>query len=141
MTIYIDENMPPTLARGFHILQYPENLNLNISDPLIVKSVSDVFGRGTKDEDWIPKVSLESGCVISQDYKLNRIKEQRELCKKYNLGMIYLRPPSNSGFSYWQMLTQLVKHWPEIIKVCSTVPKPFVFVITPKSKKLESLLS
>lgn len=26
MIIYLDENMPPHLARGFNILQYPEGL-------------------------------------------------------------------------------------------------------------------
>lgn len=52
MTIYIDENMSPNLAKGFEILQAPENIKLK--QAIQVESVKDKFGKGVKDEDWIP---------------------------------------------------------------------------------------
>lgn len=52
MIVYIDENMPPHLARGFDILQKP--ISIKMRKDIEVKSIKDVFGEGAKDEDWIP---------------------------------------------------------------------------------------
>jgi hypothetical protein len=60
--IYIDENFAPQLARGFDVFQ--QHLNLKEPFPLKVLSISDAFGRGTKDEDWIPKAGKENAIVI-----------------------------------------------------------------------------
>lgn len=92
MTIYIDENMSPFLAKGFQILQAPENIKLK--QPIHVESIIDRFGRGAKDEEWIPKAGQTAACIITQDYNIHRIKHQNELCKQYQLGMFYFKPPS-----------------------------------------------
>jgi hypothetical protein len=139
MIIYIDENMPPVLAEGFNLLQAPENRRLKLKDPIEVESIKREFGAGAKDEDWIPLAGEQGACVITQDYNINRIKHQRALCKKYNLGMFYFRPPSKGGFAYWEMLKILVKHWPEIMKVASKKPRPFSYKITAKSSVLEDM--
>lgn len=139
MTIYIDENMPPSLAKGFNILQYPENYRLSLTEHIFVESIKEKFGTGIKDEDWIPQVGKENGCIITQDYNLNRIKSQRELCRVYRLGMFYLRPTSKKGFSYWEMVQLLVKHWPGIVQVCINSNRPFMYEIRPRSKKLIQL--
>ena len=139
MIIYIDENMPPLLADGFNLLQNPENIRLRIKDKIEVRSIKNEFGSGVLDEDWIPKAGKESACVITQDFNINRIKHQRALCAKYNLGMFYFRPPSKNGFSYWQMVKLLVKHWPEIITVASKSKRPFSYKITSRSASLEKM--
>lgn len=139
MIIYIDENMPSVLAQGFNLLQAPENIRLKLKDLIEVKSIKKEFGEGAKDEDWIPQAGKQRACVITQDYNINRIKHQRALCEKYNLGMFYFRPPSKSGFTYWHMLEMLVKHWPEIIKKASWEERPFSYKITSKSSKLEQM--
>ena len=139
MIIYVDENMAPALAEGFNLLQQPENFRKKFKDPIEVKSISKVFGRGALDEDWIPKVGSDRACVITQDYNINRIKHQRALCEEYGLGMFYFRPPSKSGFSYWDMVKLLVKHWPEIIKAASKKSRPFSYKITARSSSLEKM--
>jgi len=108
MIIYVDENMSPYLARGFDILQRPESSKLR--DLIDVKSIKDEFGEGVLDEDWIPLAGKQSSCIITQDYNIQRINHQRELCEQYNLGIFYFRPPSKNGFSYWDMLNMMVKH-------------------------------
>lgn len=139
MRIFIDENLAPVLAMGFNILQEPENIKLELKDPIEVVSIRKVFGEGLEDEAWIPKVDKNRDCVITQDYNIKRIRHQRELCESYGLGMIYFKPPSKSGFRYWDMVKLLVKHWPEIVKKASKEKRPFSYKVTLKSSKLESL--
>ena len=128
MIIYIDENLSPSLAKGFNILQKP--LNIKLSEPIEVRSIKEDFGIGAKDEDWIPKAGKKMSCVITQDYNIQRIKHQRELCKEYKLGMFYFRPPSKSGLSYMDMLKLMVKHWEEITKIATKKKRPFAYKIS-----------
>lgn len=137
MIIYIDENMSPFLARGFNILQKPENIKQR--EDIEIKSIKDEFGQGVQDEDWIPIAGEQGACILTQDYNINRIKHQRALCEEYNLGMFYFRPPSKGGFNYWNMVKLMVKHWPEIVKIASKNKKPFSFKVTSKSSHLENM--
>lgn len=132
MIIYIDENMPPYLARGFNILQAP--INLKLKEPIEVRAIKDDFGQGSKDEEWIPLAGEKGACIITQDYNIRRIKHQQALCEKYNLGMFYFRPPSKNGFKYWDMLTLMVKHWQSIYKKAITEKRPFAYKITSRGK-------
>lgn len=131
MIIFIDENMPPHLARGFNILQQPENAKLN--EHIEIKSIVDEFGRGCLDEDWIPLAGKKKACIITQDYNLRRIKHQKKLCDKFKLGMIYLRPPSKTGYTYWEMIGILHKNWPEICKIVLSQKRPFAYQIRSRS--------
>lgn len=135
MTIYIDENLPPLLARGFNILQKPENIKLR--EAIEVKSIKDEFGQGVKDEEWIPKAGESNACVITQDYNILRIDHQRELCIQYDLGMFYFRPPSKNGFGYWEILKLFVKHWQDICKKATRENRPFAYKITSRGEMKE----
>tara|TARA_R110002094_G_scaffold116555_1_gene112410 strand:- start:160 stop:573 length:414 start_codon:yes stop_codon:yes gene_type:complete len=137
MIIYIDENLAPLLSEGFNLLQMP--LNFGLKEPIEVKSIKIEFGEGALDEDWIPKLQKGKDCVITQDYNINRIREQRQLCEQYEIGVFYFRPPSKNGFTYWDMLKMLVKHWPEIVKKTDKEKRPFAYKVTSKSSKLEDI--
>lgn len=130
MTIYIDENLSPFLAQGFHFLQIPENTKLR--EAVEVRSIRD-FGVGAADEDWIPQAGKADSCILTQDYNLRRISHQQTLCEQYNLGMFYIRTPSKSGFLYWDMVKLLVKHWPEITRIATRENRPFAFKISSRS--------
>lgn len=137
MTIYIDENMSPYLAKGFQILQAPENIKLKQS--INVESIRDKYGRGAKDEEWIPIAGQTVACVITQDYNIHRIKSQHELCSQYKLGMFYFKPQSKNGILYWDMIALMVKHWKEISRLAIMEKRPFAYEITPRGgiKKLK----
>lgn len=135
MIIYVDENMSPYLARGFDILQKPENVKLR--EPIEVRSIRDVFGQGAADEEWIPLAGEEGSCIITQDYNIRRIKHQQALCEQYKLGMFYFRPPSKRGFHYWDMLKLMVKHWPDITKIALTEKRPFAYRVTSRGRVKE----
>jgi hypothetical protein len=125
MIIYIDENMPSALAEGLNILQGPENSK--VGSEIEVKSIKTTFGRGIKDEDWIPLAGKEEACVITQDYNIQRTRHQKVLCEQNNLGLFFLRPPSKTGFTYWQMVEILVKEWQQIVKTAIREKRPFAY--------------
>lgn len=125
MIIYIDENMPPTLAEGLNILQGPENNRSGID--IEVKSIKITFGKGIKDEDWIPLAGKEEACIITQDYNIQRTRHQKALCEENKLGLFFFRPPSKTGFTYWQMVELCIEKWPQILKIASKEEKPFAY--------------
>lgn len=131
--IYIDENFSPYLAEGFDVFQ--KHLNSNERTQFEVLSIKKEFGKGVKDEVWIPKVGKECGIVITQDLHIHTTRHQNELYKKHGLGVFFFKPPS-TGYSFWEMVEKLVKYWPEIKKKAGD-RKPFAYRITPK--KIEKL--
>ncbi len=137
MIIYIDENIPHQLAQAFDLLQ--QALNIRNRTDISICSISKEFGRGAKDEEWIPKVGKQKACVITQDFNIHRIRHQRELCEQYELGMFYFRPPSKKGFPFWDFVKLMTKHWEEIVKVSHKKKKPFSYKITARSSRLEEM--
>lgn len=132
MKIYIDENISKYLAEGLNLLQKPENIKLK--EDIEVIYLPTKFNIGVQDEDWIPLVGKEGGCVITQDINIKRTRHQWELCQEYELGMFFLKPPSKKGFSYWDMTKIVVKHWEEITKKALTERRPFGYKLTQKGK-------
>lgn len=123
--IFVDENMPPQIARGLNILQQPQNARDEMK--IEVLSIKDYFGEGSKDEEWIPKVGKLNGVVITQDYRIQNLKHQRELYKKHGVGILFFSPPSKTGFAYWEMVKQVVKRWEEIKTIIRKNKTPFAF--------------
>lgn len=135
--IYIDENMPRQLAYALNLLQQP--LNEREKTPVEVVSIAEEFGFGAQDEDWIPEVGKKSGIVITQDYNIQTTRHQRVLCEAHRLGMIYIKPPSNKGLSYWDMVLLLINRWDEIKKIARKEKLPFAFRGTMRGNKFEQL--
>lgn len=131
MKIFIDENMPVQLAEGLAILEKPNNEGVE------VYSIQKEYGRGSQDEEWIPRVGHVNGIVITQDFKMQRIKTQYDLLKKYGLGIFYLTPPGKRGYTYWQMVEKIVQHWQEIKDKSARNKPPFAFRIT--ARKIEQI--
>ena len=127
-TIYIDENLPRQLARGLHILQQP--MNGKDSMEINVVSIKEQFGEGAKDEDWIPVVGKEKGIVITQDFRIQTLKHQKELYNQHGVGMLFISPPSNKGFKYWDMVKLLTDRWDDIKKIIKQNKAPFAFRCT-----------
>lgn len=123
--IYIDENMPSQLAHGLHTLQQPQNSKDGIE--IEVLSIKEVFGQGALDEDWIPKVGAEKGIVITQDFRIQSQKHQRELYIECGVGILFLNPPSNKGFSYWDLVKKLISEWDDIKKIVRKNKTPFAY--------------
>jgi hypothetical protein len=130
--IYIDENLPHQLAEGLHVLQQPQNSKDNLE--IEVCSIAKVFGRGTADEVWIPIVGKENGIVITQDFRIQTQKHQKELYQESGVGILFFNPPSNSGFAYWEMVKQMVNRWDEIKQIVKKNKTPFAYRCSAKTK-------
>ncbi|OMQ08812.1 hypothetical protein [[Flexibacter] sp. ATCC 35103] len=133
VNIYIDENFSHFLANGFDVFQ--QHLNSKEKIQIKILSIKKVFGAGAKDEVWIPLVGKENGIVITQDLKIQTTRHQNELYKMHGLGVFFFKPPSN-GYSFWEMVEQLVKRLPEIKKKAEN-NRPFAYRIT--ANKFEKL--
>lgn len=123
--IYIDENLPRQLAHGLNTLQQP--LNIKGSLEIEILSISDVFGKGAQDEEWIPKVGAEKGIVITQDSRIQSQKHQRELYIQNGVGILFLNPPSKNGFSYWDMVKKIIEEWDNIKTIVRKNKTPFAY--------------
>jgi len=130
--IYIDENLPSQLAKGLNELQQPQNKKDGIE--IEVLSIKEIFGQGEQDEDWIPKVGAENGIVITQDFRIQSQRHQRELYLESGVGILFLNPPSKSGFGYWEMVKKLVCEWEDIKKIIKRHNTPFAFKASARSK-------
>jgi hypothetical protein len=120
--------MPSQLAHGLHTLQQPQNSKDGLE--IEVLSIKDVFGQGALDEDWIPKVGAENGIVITQDFRIQSQRHQRELYIENGVGILFLNPPSKSGFSYWDMVKKLIDEWEDIKRIVKKNKTPFAFRAT-----------
>ena len=137
MIIFTDENIPPHLALGFQQIQGPESLKTGI--PVEVKHIPEVFGRGCKDEDWIPELGKLNACVITRDIHLNRRKHEVELLKNHMLGVFFLKSQTKkTGLSVWQMVEMLAKTWPDLVGIAVHEKRPFGYEVhlNGKLKKL-----
>ncbi len=125
--IYIDENLPPKLAEALNLLQ--DTLNKTNSTELEVVSIGSEFGRGAKDEDWIPKIN--GHFVITKDKNINRYKHQREIYRNNNVGILFM---SVNSYGYWDCVKFLIKHWEDILKILKKNKAPFSYKATAKTK-------
>jgi len=130
--IYIDENLPRHLAIGLNKLTQPQNKKDGLE--IEVLSIKDVFGEGEKDEDWIPKIGKHDGIVITQDFRIQTQKHQKELYLANGVGILFFNPPSNGGFAYWDLVKQLVNRWEEIRQIVRKNKTPFAYRCSAKTK-------
>ena len=125
--LFIDENISPYLAKGLHHLEQGNGKDIEI------RSIKDVYGKGALDEDWIPEVGRIGGIVITQDHNIFKKKQQRDLYEKYGVGLFFIKPPSNTGYKYWEMVEQIINRWTEIKKLSISNKRPFAFLCTAKA--------
>lgn len=128
--IYIDENLPPQLAKGLHELQLGQNKRDDLE--IQVLSIKESFGQGEQDEVWIPKVGAEKGIVITQDFRIQTQKHQKELYIESGVGIFFFNPPSKCGFQYWEMVKLVISRWEDIKHIIKKEETPFAYRCTCK---------
>lgn len=127
MKYYFDETFPPTIAPAIDILEKQTGIE--------VLNIIDEFGRGAKDEEWIPQIGKYESIIITQDYNINRMRQLRELYIKHKLGIFIFQAPSKSGYRYWKWVKVIINTWEELKNTTQKSNKPFGFLYKPRSKK------
>lgn len=133
MKFYVDENITPNIAQALAILQNPR-----VQENIEVFTIREVFGAGTPDEVWIPKVAAEDGIAITQDRNIHRVKHQRELYRQHGLGVVFFKPPKK-GYTYWDLVEFYIKRWKVVKEEVKKLNKPFALVVTPRSANPDRL--
>ncbi len=130
MTIFIDENFPAQLVRGIHMLEAGNDEGVE------VVSIKDRFGAGANDEEWIVELGRIGATVITQDHNIHRKKLQQELYTINKVGLIIFKARGKTGYTYWQMVENIIKHWVAIKNQIKISKPPIAYVITPRTSKL-----
>lgn len=127
MTVYIDENISPYLAKALDALEVREKNN----GQLEVKSLQATFGNGIKDPDLIPKLGELNAIWITRDKRILQRGIELNLILENNIGIIILRPGKLA--KHWDMLMIVIKAWPEIRDLAKE-NKPFAYRLFQNSK-------
>lgn len=135
MRLYFDENFSPCLIRGMREFQ-----NGRLREGFDVLSVREEFGKGAKDEEWIPKVAQAHGIAITQDVNIYRIQAQKDLWSYHKLGLIIFRPSKKNPWNYWKVIQLTVKHWEELKEFCRRGERPFGYVLEYPGPKFRELV-
>lgn len=122
--IYLDENLSKHVANALN------SLNIGYFSRHKVFSTLSKFKSGETDEVIIPAIGSENGVLITRDYKI-KTSFQYELCKKYNLSVIFMKPAKNQ-FKHWDMVRLLIKHWEKFMEIIDTQERPFAYTLTIK---------
>jgi hypothetical protein len=125
--IYLDENLSPVVAQSLNLL------NKGYFPNYIVYSTIEKFDRGAADEIIIPGIGQGDGILITRDFSIQKTRLQYDLCKKFNLGVFFLRLPKNQN-KHWEIVRLLINHWEEIVEKIGTRKKPFAFRISIRGK-------
>lgn len=130
--VFIDENFPEQIAKGLHLLQGPLNKKDHVN--IQVHSIKERFGQGADDEFWIPEIGKMNGIVITQDYRIQTLRHQRDLYRQHGVGAFFFSPPSKKGFLYWEMVKQIIDKWDAMKNIFCKEKPPFGYRCSAKSK-------
>ncbi len=125
--IYLDENLSEYVADALNAL------NKGYFKEVIVKSTKVQFGKGEKDEIIIPSIGKVNGILITRDLNIQRRILQYQLCKKFNLGIFFLKLPKGMN-KHWEIVKLLINSWEEIVDIIHTEKKPFGYEIPIRGK-------
>ena len=130
MKIFLDENLSE------HVADALNSLNIGYFQGIDVVSTKKEIGTGKADSEIIPVIGEENGILVTQDNDFRKESAIYGLCKKYNLGVIFLAP-ANGLNRHWDLVKLLIKNWEELIKLCNS-RRPFAYRITTRGglKKL-----
>jgi hypothetical protein len=133
MRIYFDENFSHRIAAGMREFQAARR-----SENVEVVWCPDEFGRGAKDEDWIPKVASKQGVILTQDLNIHRMQALWELCQRNKVGLFFFKPP-RGGWGHWIIVREVVNRWDEIKRLATNGKRPFGWVVESRRKQMRRL--
>lgn len=131
MRFFLDNCLPPRLAKCLHVLSSPEHS---------VTHLRQKFDADVSDPVWIGALSKEGNWVlISADKRITRNPQNRAAWLKSGLTGFFLdKGWSNKGFD--EQAWRLVRWWPDIVRGANMVKPGAGFIVHPtRFGKLEQL--
>ena len=124
MKFILDENLPPTLARGLAAFGEP------------VEYVTDHLPAGTTDEKILEFVGSNGFFLITRDNRIRYNPPEIALIRQSKVGAFILRGKSSSG---WDLVRQLVRNWHRIKEISAQKRTPFIYQIPSAGTKITRL--
>lgn len=106
MRFFVDNNLPPALARALHALSEPEFHE--------VRHIREKFPEDTDDQTWIAALEREGAWVVITRDKLSKGLE-REALRRAGL-LVFMLDKSWSKQRYWDIAYQATRWWPRIVE-------------------------
>lgn len=106
MKYFVDNNLPPALAKALHELAKPFGHT--------VEHLRAKFPQNAADSDWIDALSGEGGWSVITHDKLNKGLE-REALRRAGL-IVFFLDKGWSNHQFWDKAHNLVRWWPRIVE-------------------------
>lgn len=121
MKCILDENLSPHLARALNALCEPDGHS--------VVHITEKFGRGIKDIEWLEKLGNEGDWVlVTKDVRISIHAQEKELWKNAKITTFFLKKSWNNR-SQMEMAWRLVRWLPKIIEQSEMVAQGASFEI------------
>lgn len=115
MKLFVDNNLPPQLARSLAALFMREDEIIHMKDKFNTGSLSD--------QDWITALGLEGGwSVLSADIKIAKQRPSRDLFLRSNLIGFFLSP-SMVKYPVHEKAARLLMRWLDLRKIADTTQR------------------
>lgn len=125
MRFFIDNNIAPKLARGFHQFVKGEHEVVHLRDR---------FAGNTPDVDWMRKLAEEAEWVILSGDVAIRSNPHEVAAWKQSGHTIFFLKAGWTNFEPWLQIQKLAKCFPEIIKLAQRAKPGDCFVVTVNGK-------
>ena len=106
MNFFVDNNLPPALAKALHALSEPSEHK--------VAHLKEMFSQNAADSEWIECLSTQGGWSVVTHDKLNKGLE-REALRRAGL-IVFFLDKGWSNHQFWDKAHNLVRWWPRIIE-------------------------
>lgn len=118
MKLFVDENLPPVVARSLHVLLSVEGHQ--------VMAARDKC-PGATDEDWIRLLTREGGwCVLSHDLRIRRDPLSKAAWRSSRLIGFFLAPAFDKRL-VTEKAALVLWHWPAMVTQAGIVQGPALF--------------
>jgi len=125
LRFFLDNNLAPKLARGFHQFVLGEHEIVHLRDR---------FSRDTPDVEWMRELASESHWVIlSGDVAIGRNPHEVEAWKAAG-HMIFFLKAGWTNIQFWPQVQKLARCFPDIIETARRADPGDSFVVTVNGK-------
>lgn len=129
MEIYFDENIPDKLVNGLNSIIMPLHSNITL------KWIPSEFGKGCRDEDWIPILGAKNAFAVTLDKNIYTRPHQWSLCSDNNLSIIFIKMPTKKGWKYWELVSLIIKHWLKLTNLLMNQSRTSAYELTANNVK------
>jgi hypothetical protein len=118
LKLFVDENLPPTIARSMHVL-------LSVEGHEVVSARDKC--PGAADEEWVDLLNREGGwCVLSHDQRMRRDPLAKAAWRSSRLIGFFLAAAFDKR-PVTEKVALVLWHWPAIVLQADIVRGPALF--------------